>query len=111
MIILGRSRWIRDLDILLGAQGEKSFKASARMFRSLAFKAVRQEQHETAQLLPFILGAGDKLIDDRLRDIPEVTELRFPQNQPFRTIQTVTIFESEHASLRERAVDDFDGRL
>ena len=57
---------------------EKTLQARAGMFGSLAFEAVRQKQHQAAEAFPFIFGAGDELIDDDLRHIPKIAELRLP---------------------------------
>ena len=63
------------------------------MFRALAFETVRQQQHEAAQAFPLRFGAGDELIDDDLRRVPEIAELRFPNDQALRRIETVAIIE------------------
>ena len=81
MKILSGSRWINDLHIVFGAEMQKSFEARAGMFGALAFEAMRQKQHKAAEAFPFVFGAGDELIDDRLGGIPEIAELRFPQTR------------------------------
>jgi hypothetical protein len=45
------------------------------------FVAVRQQQHEAAHALPLLLAGGDELVDDDLRAVGEIAELRFPQRQ------------------------------
>src|SRR5688572_22048261 len=81
------------------------------MFRPLPLKAVRQKQHEAAQAFPLRFGAGDELIDNHLRRVPEVTELRFPNDQSFRRVETVAVIESKHAHFRKRAVEQMDRGL
>ena len=49
------------------------------MFRTLAFVAVRQQQHESAQAIPLRFAGTDELIDDDLRAVGEIAELAFPQ--------------------------------
>src|SRR5206468_2834877 len=88
-----------------------TLQARAGVFGALPLQAVREEQHETREALPFLFGADDKLIDDGLRAVPEVAELRFPKNQAVGPVEAVAVFEAEHAGFAERAVDDLDGRL
>jgi len=42
---------------------------------------MREQHHETAHLAPFRLSRSDELIDNHLRAIREIAELRFPQRQ------------------------------
>ena len=73
------------------------------MLRPLAFVAVRQEQHEAAVLAPLLLGRGDELIDDDLRAVHEVAELRFPQHERAGIGDGVAVLESEDAVFAEAA--------
>src|SRR5207248_11378430 len=68
----------------------------------LPFEAVGQEHDQAARTQPLRLAGGDELVDDRLRAIGEVPELRFPQHQRLRIRQRVAVFESEHAEFGER---------
>ena len=77
---LGRVRQIENLKIVLGRQLEKSLDSRARMLGPGAFKTVREQQDEAGQLSPLVLGCGDKLIDDHLSGIGEITELCFPNH-------------------------------
>ena len=52
MKILRGSREITDLNVILGARLQKAFQPSARVFRPLAFVAVREQQHNPAGALP-----------------------------------------------------------
>src|SRR5690349_13304819 len=100
---------INDLDIVLGGEPQKAFEPRAGMFRAGALEAVGQQEHEAAELLPFVFAARDELIDDRLRDVPEITELRLPQDEAPGAIEAEAVFETEHAGFAQGAVDDFDG--
>src|SRR6185437_12344495 len=107
-------RWcrrLRDLDIVLSREREKSFEPRAGMFRTHAFKSVRQQHDQTGQPVPFVFRAHNKLVEDDLRDVDEIAELRFPQNQTVRPIETVTVFKTERGVFAKRAVDDFHRRL
>ena len=80
MEVLRRSSGINNLQIVLDRQGQPALDAGAGMFRALAFIAMRQQQNQSAQPLPFGFGAGDKLIDDGLGNVPKIAVLRFPED-------------------------------
>ena len=48
----------------------------------------------------------DELIDDHLRAVGEVAELRFPDHQLVRIGEAEAELEAEHGVLGEHAVDD-----
>ena len=66
------------------------------MFRSLAFIAMRQKQEQTRHAKPFPLAAGKELIDDHLRAVGEIAELRFPKHESIRFGKAIAIFEPQH---------------
>ncbi len=51
------------------------------------------------------------MVDQNLRAIGEVTELRFPQHQRQRVGYAVAKLESHHGIFAERAVEDVEARL
>ncbi|KAG0506404.1 MAG: hypothetical protein Udaeo_02120 [Candidatus Udaeobacter sp.] len=53
MKILRSGGEIADLDVVVGTLLEEAFYARARMFRPLAFVAMREQEHNPAGLLPF----------------------------------------------------------
>ena len=55
---------------------------------------MRQQQHDVAGRLPFGFRAGDELIDDHLRAVGKIAELRLPQRQHRRISQGVTVVEA-----------------
>ena len=81
------------------------------MLRSLAFVAVRQQQDDAARPLPFRFRRNDELIDDGLRAIREIAELRFPQAKHVRVIERIAVIEPEHGRFGEQAVVNADARL
>ena len=87
MKVLSRRCEIADLDVVLGAKLKKPFEPAAGMFRTLTFVAVWKEQDDPARPLPFRFRRNDELIDDGLRAIREITELRFPQTEHVRIIE------------------------
>src|SRR5438105_7694652 len=111
MKILCRSGRINDLEVVAGSQVKETFQSGAGVLWTLALVPVRQEQDQAAEPLPFVLGAGDELIDDRLRRIPKISVLSLPHDQAIRKIKTVAIFESKNAGFRKGAIENFNGRL
>src|SRR5205823_12446406 len=81
------------------------------MLGPLAFIAVRQQQDEPAHAQPFRLARTQKLVDDNLGAIGEIAELRLPQHQSGGIGEAVAIFEADHPSFGEWAVDNLERRL
>src|SRR5947207_3159638 len=108
--ILGGRRDVADLDVVLRARLKKALEPRAGMLRPLSFITVRQQHHDAAGALPFRFGADDELIDDRLRAIREIAELRFPEAEHVRIIERVTVIESEHRGLGEETVVNANAR-
>ena len=112
--ICRRSRWkycagsrgLHDLHVVLGAQRQEPLDVGVGVLGALAFVAVRQEHHQAAELLPLAFGGGDELVDDRLRAVHEVAELRFPDHQVARVGGAEAVLEPEHRQLRKHRVDD-----
>src|SRR5438309_3233056 len=109
--VLRRRGQVADLHVVLGAELEEALEARARVLGALALVAVREEQHEAAHALPLRLRAGEELVDDHLRAVDEVAELRLPEDQPARVGEAHAELEAEHGVLGQHAVDDAEGRL
>src|SRR6266849_3023626 len=109
--VLRRRGQVADLHVVLGAQLEEALEACARVLRALALVAVREEQHEAAHPLPLRFRAGEELVDDHLRAVGEVAELRLPDDQPARVGEAHAELEAEDGVLRQHAVDDAELRL
>ena len=108
--IVGRGGAIGNLDIVLGAQLEEALGARRAMFGPLPFITVRKQHHDPAGAQPFGFAGGDELIDDGLRAVDEIAELRLPQNERLGVGDRIAIFESEHAEFAQGAVADFEAR-
>src|SRR5262245_17888125 len=106
MEVLRRRGRVRDSEIALGDQLEKALEPRAGVFRTLTFVSVRQQQREIGVLTPLGPVSSDKLIDDRLCDVGEVAELRFPEHEIGRHGGAEAILESQYGRLGERAVID-----
>src|SRR5512136_485572 len=81
MEVLRRRGRIRDTHVVLRTKLEEPFQAGTRMLRPLPLLSMRKQQDQTARLSPLRLRSGQKLIDDDLRAVGEIAELRFPQHQ------------------------------
>ena len=81
------------------------------MLGTLPFVAVRQQQHEAAHAAPFHFAGSDELIDDHLRDVREVAELRLPYDEARRIRRRVPVLEAEDAVLGQHRVDHLERRL
>ena len=66
--------------------------------------------HETAALAPLVLGRDDELVDDRLRAVAEVAELRFPAHERVVVGDRVAVLEAERGELGEHRVVDHERR-
>ena len=59
----------------------------------------------------FAWADGDELVDDHLRAVREVAELRLPEHERRRVGEAVAVLEAEHRGLGELAVVDLEARL
>ena len=100
MKILGGRGGHDNLHVVFGRQHQEAFQARAGVFGALPFKPVRQQHDQAAQASPFVLGAGDELVDDHLGRVGEIAELGFPHHQAIGKHQAVAIFEAQARRLR-----------
>ena len=110
MKILRRSRRVANLQIIFRAKLQISFEPRRRMFRTLPFVAVRQKHHEAAFLLPFVFRRGDILVNDNLRAVGKIAELRFPQHQRVLRDDRIAVFKTENALFGQTAVENLKTR-
>ena len=96
MKILRRGGRLADLNVVARRQLQKSLDARARMLRPLPFVPVRQQQRHARQQAPLVFARRNELVDDDLRAVREIAELRFPQHQRLRIIAAESVFESQH---------------
>src|SRR5258708_34245695 len=111
MKILGGGGRLTDLDVLFGGGLEITLDASAGVFRTLAFVSVRQQQDETGEQAPLVFPGDEELVDDDLRAVGEVAELRLPQHQSVGIVAAESVFKTEHGSLGKKGVPGFEPRL
>ena len=96
MEILARQTRNHHLHIVFGAERKKALDIGVGVFGTHAFVAVGEQHDQPAKFLPFAFGTRDKLIDDRLGAVYEVTELSFPDHEIARVGGAESIFESKH---------------
>src|SRR6266850_5463104 len=74
------------------------------MFRALAFVAMREEHDETRRQIPLVLARANKLVDDDLSAVGEITELRLPEDKGFGIVAAEAVFEPEATCFGKRRV-------
>src|SRR5438309_4124601 len=99
MEVLRRSRWLADLDIVVRRELQVALNARARVLRTLALVSVRQQHHNARKQSPLRLASGDELVDDDLRAVREVAELRLPKHQRLRIVASETVLKPKHRCL------------
>src|SRR5580693_728572 len=102
--ILRGSGGLADVHVAFGGELHEAFNARARVFRALAFVAVRQQQHQSGREPPFVFAGAEELIDDHLRAIRKIAELRFPENQRLWIVARKAVFKPQAAAFGERRV-------
>src|SRR3954453_10998995 len=109
--VLRRRGQVRHADVALGAQLQEALQAATRVLRARALVAVRQQERQARGLSPFGQTRGDELIDDHLRAVHEVAELRPPEDERLRRLHRVAILEPERGLLRQRRVVQLERSL
>ena len=109
--VLRRGRRVADPQVVLRAQGEEPLDAGARVLGALALEAVGEEQREPGLLAPLVLGGDDELVDDDLRAVDEVAELRLPADPRVGVGDGVAVLEAERRVLGEHGVVEHERRL
>ena len=108
-LALDRVEVRRDDVRVLVAVLQEPLDAAGRVFGALALVPVRQEDDESRLAHPLGLARAEELVDDDLRAVDEVAELRLPDAQDVGGLVRVAELEAEDAVLREEAV--VDGQL
>src|SRR5579884_1359559 len=111
MKILRCCRWLAHLHVVTGGKLQEPFDTRAGVFWALSFVAMRQKQHQAGKQIPLILSGADKLVDNDLAAIGKVAELRLPEDQRFRIIAAIAVFEAENARFGKRRIVNVATRL
>ena len=102
--ILRRRRRLAHLNIFFRGKLQIALEPRTRMLWPLSFISVRQQHHDAGRQIPLVLTRANKLIDDHLRAVRKIPELRFPQNQRFRKIAAEPVFEAQAPRLGKRGI-------
>jgi hypothetical protein len=76
---------------------EEALEPRARVLGALALVAVRQQQRQPRGLPPLRQAGDDELVDDHLRAVDEVAELRLPEHERLGRRDGVAVLEAQHA--------------
>ena len=106
--IVGRRGRHDHLPVVLGGELQVALEPRRAVLRPLPLVAVRQQHHQAVHAQPLALARADELVDDDLRAVGEVAELRFPQHQRIGLGRGVAVLEAQHARLGQRAVDHLE---
>jgi hypothetical protein len=69
---------------VLRAELEVALDAGRGVLGPLPFVSVRQQHDQAAETAPLHFARTDELVDNHLRAVGEITELRFPDDQRLR---------------------------
>src|SRR5262245_19638058 len=72
---------------------------------------MRQKHCEPRSLFPFVLAGGDVLIDDRLRNVIKVAELRLPHHQRVVSVDCISVLKPEDARFGKRTIKNFKAAM
>src|SRR6187402_587504 len=109
--VLRRVRRLRDDHVVRGTELQIAFDACGGVLRSLAFVAMRQKHDDAREQMPLGFARSDELVDDDLRAVGEVAELRLPEGERLRIIARVAVLEAEHCGLGQHRVVDLEATL
>src|ERR1700733_2663109 len=99
------------LDIVARGELEIALDARAGVLGALAFVAMRQKQDEAGEQIPLVFTGREELVDDDLRAVGKVAELRFPQRECLWVIAAVAVLETHDGSFGKRRVVNIEARL
>src|ERR1700728_624417 len=111
MEVLGGVGGLGDLDVVARSELQVALDAGAGVLGTLTFVAVREQHGYSAEKAPLVFGSSDELIDDDLRAVGKVAELRFPQDQGFGVVAAVAVLEAKDARFRQDGVVNAEGGL
>ena len=79
--VVRRRARIEDPDVALGGQLQEPLEPRTRMLRATALITVGKEEGQSRRLSPLGEARDDELVDNDLRPIDEIAELRLPAHQ------------------------------
>ena len=100
-----------DDHVVAGGELEEALHAGAGVLGALAVVAVREEHDDAGEQTPLGFAGGDELVDDDLRAVDEVAELRLPEDEGFGIVAGVAVLEAEGGGFGEQRVVDLEAGL
>src|SRR6188508_2684277 len=101
---LRRGGWIDDPDVVLRGRLEEALESGAGVLWAVSLVAVREEEYESEGFAPLREPGDDELIEDDLRPVDEVAELRFPEHERFGRCDRVAVLEPDRGILGQGRV-------
>ena len=93
------------------AKLQEALYSGTRVLWALSIVTVRKTHDQTTSLQPFALSSCNKLINNALCVVGEITELRLPDGQRAGPLQAVAILETQDRVLGQRTVEQLEARL
>ncbi|OWK23592.1 hypothetical protein AJ87_34715 [Rhizobium yanglingense] len=106
MEVVRRGRDVGNLHVVFRTKLQEALQARRRVFRTLTFVTMRQQADETRHAQPLAFARRNELVEDDLRTVCEIAELRFPERERVRARQRIAVFEAENGLFGEHRVDD-----
>src|SRR5277367_7136790 len=78
--------------VVHGSKLEEALHARRGVLGTLAVVPVREKHDDAGEQPPLSFASGNELIDDRLRTVNEVAELRLPEDEGFGIVAGVAVF-------------------
>ena len=111
MEVIGRCRAVTDLHIVFGAKLQEALETGRGVLGALPFITMRQQKRQARHAQPLAFARRDELVDQDLRRVAEIAELRLPEHERFGIGQRNAVFKPQNRHLGERAVMHFEARL
>ena len=103
--VLRRGRAVRDPDVDVGRELQKTLGPCTGVIRPLPFVAVWEEQHHRGLRAPLAPGRHEELVDHHLGAVDEVAVLGFPDHQAGWFLDVVAVLEPNTAFSEWAVVD------
>ena len=102
--VLGRGRRDRHPQVAPRRQREEPLEAGRRVLRALPLVPVGQQQGQSGELPPLVLGRHHEVVDDDLGTVGEVAELRLPGHQGLRRLDGIAVLEADSGIFGEQGI-------
>src|SRR5579883_203524 len=104
--VLSGSRAVDNAPVISRGERQVAFQAGAGVLRPLALVSMWQQQDQRGFLKPLAAPGRDKLVDNNLSYIGEISVLRLPENQSFGSMHAIPVFKAHDRGFAQWAVID-----